>query len=216
MGEITFSESGSKGENILPKSFYTHPDVVQVAKNLLGKVLITEFDKRLTSGIIVETEAYAGITDKASHAHGGLRSKRTEIMYHEGGIAYIYLCYGIHSLFNVVTNIEGIPHAVLIRAIKPLEGINLMLERIGKNKLGKLSGIGPGRVCKLLGLHYSQTGTAITNDENGHPLEIRIEDRGINYDESKIISTPRIGVGYAGEDAKLPYRFCLTQKKIPE
>jgi len=212
MGEITISESGSRGETILPKSFYTNSDVIQVAKNLLGKVLITEFNNRLTSGIIIETEAYAGTIDKASHAYGGLRSKRTEIMYHEGGVAYIYLCYGIHSLFNVVTNVEGIPHAVLIRAISPLEGINLMLERIRKTKLEKYSGIGPGRVCKLLGLHYSQTGTAITNDENGHPLEIRIEEWGIKYDETSIISTPRIGVGYAGEDAKLPYRFLLGNK----
>jgi len=198
--------------HILPKSFYTRTDVVKIARELIGKVLVTDFKHQLTSGIIIETEAYAGINDKASHAFGGLRSKRTEIMYHEGGVAYIYLCYGIHSLFNVVTNVEGIPHAVLIRAIKPLNGKNIILERIRKKKLEKHAGIGPGRVSKLLGLHYSQTGTAITNPENENYLEIRIEDRGIIFDGSLIIASPRIGVGYAGEDAQLPYRFVLNAK----
>ncbi len=198
--------------HILPKSFYTRDDVVQIARELIGKVLVSNFNNHLTSGIIIETEAYAGTTDKASHAFGGLRSKRTEIMYHEGGIAYIYLCYGIHSLFNVVTNVEGIPHAVLIRAIKPLDGKNLILERIRKKKLEKNAGIGPGRVSKLLGLYYSQTGKKITSETKKHNLNIWIEERGIRYDTSSIVSSPRIGVGYAGEDAKLPYRFVLDTK----
>jgi len=112
--------------------------VVQIARELIGKILITDFNHHHTSGIIAETEAYAGTTDKASHAFGRLRSKRTENMYHEGGITYIYLCYGIHSLFNVVTNIKDVLNAVLIRTVKHLDGIKIMLERIKKISLGKI------------------------------------------------------------------------------
>jgi DNA-3-methyladenine glycosylase len=107
----------------LNKAFYLRENVVQIAKDLLGKCLCTNFDGVITSGIITETEAYEGITDKASHAYGNRLTQRTEIMYREGGIAYVYLCYGMYSLFNVVTNNRGIPHAVLIRGIHPLEGL---------------------------------------------------------------------------------------------
>src|SRR5436190_15707600 len=113
----------------LKKSFYQRDDVVEIAKELLGKYLVTNFNNKLTGGIITETEAYAGIIDRASHAFGGRRTARTEIMYNEGGTAYVYLCYGIHSLFNVVTNKKNIPHAVLIRAIHPTHGIKKMLAR---------------------------------------------------------------------------------------
>src|SRR5689334_6239605 len=109
---------------VLPGSFYTRTDVVKIARELLGKVLVTNFDGVHTAGVIVETEAYAGETDKASHAYGGRRTQRTEIMYMHGGAAYVYLCYGIHHLFNVVTNARDTPHAILIRAIEPIEGID--------------------------------------------------------------------------------------------
>lgn len=99
---------------ILPESFYTRKDVVKIAKELLGKVLVTHFDGVVTSGIITETEAYAGVTDKASHAYGGRRTQRTDIMFWQGGVAYVYLCYGIHHLFNVVTNKADVPHACLL------------------------------------------------------------------------------------------------------
>src|SRR5688572_7863163 len=101
----------------LKRDFYTREDVVLVAKELLGKVLCTKWNGKTTSGIITETEAYEGITDRASHAYRGRRTERTEIMYSEGGTAYVYLCYGMHHLFNVVTNKKDIPHAVLIRAV---------------------------------------------------------------------------------------------------
>ena len=114
----------------LPLSFYLRPDVVEVAKNLLGKIVVTKFSGVVTMARILETEAYNGIHDKASHAYGGRRTARTEIMYADGGVAYVYLCYGIHHLFNVVTNVADIPHAVLIRAIEPLQGMDTMLERI--------------------------------------------------------------------------------------
>ncbi|MDP1623151.1 MAG: DNA-3-methyladenine glycosylase [Bacteroidales bacterium] len=194
----------------LPRKFYTRPDVVQIARELLGKQLITRMGGVITSGIICETEAYAGATDKASHAFGCRRTERTEIMYDRGGTAYIYLCYGVHSLFNVVTNIEGVPHAVLIRGIIPVEGIETMLQRAGKPEVTKNFGIGPGKVSKILGIHYTYSGLDLVKNpgKNNEPA-IWIEDHGVEIPPSQIISGPRIGVDYAGEDAMLPYRFSL-------
>jgi len=186
----------------LKKTFYLQPDVVQIAKDLLGKVIVTSLNNEgITSGIIVETEAYAGITDRASHAYGGCRTKRTEIMYMEGGVAYVYLCYGIHSLFNIVTNKVNIPHAVLIRGIKPLDGIEIMLKRASKKNVTDSIGIGPGNVSKLLGIHFSQSGESLLGNK------IWIEERKFIASPGKIIASPRIGIDYAKEDAKLPYRF---------
>jgi DNA-3-methyladenine glycosylase len=191
----------------IKKSFYLREDVVAVAKDLLGKYIFTNLNNEgLTGGIIVETEAYAGITDRASHAYGGRRTDRTEIMFLEGGVAYIYLCYGIHSLFNIVTHKEGTPHAVLIRGIKPMAGLDIMLKRSGKIKPDKLFGIGPGKVSKILGIHFVQTGESLSGNK------IWLENRGIKVKASDIIAGPRIGVDYAGEDAKLPYRFQIKTK----
>jgi len=191
----------------IKKSFYLREDVVAVAKDLLGKYIFTNLNNEgLTGGIIVETEAYAGITDRASHAYGGRRTGRTEIMFLEGGVAYIYLCYGIHSLFNIVTHKEGTPHAVLIRGIKPMAGLDIMLKRSGKIKPDKLFGIGPGKVSKILGIHFVQTGESLSGNK------IWLENRGIKVKASDIIAGPRIGVDYAGEDAKLPYRFQIKTK----
>jgi len=191
----------------LPESFYTCQDVVKISKELLGKVLCTRIDGLLTEAVIVETEAYAGITDKASHAYNGRRTKRTEVMFWQGGHAYIYLCYGMYSLFNVVTNTEGTPHAVLIRGAVPLTGIDTMLQRTGKQKVDKNFLIGPGKLAKAMGLHSSLSGTLLNGDL------IWIEDRGINVPANTINATPRIGIDYAGEDALLPYRF-TTEIKI--
>ena len=189
----------------LQKSFYLRDDVVLIAKELLGKYLFTNLnDEGKSGGIIVETEAYAGATDRASHAFGNRRTNRTEVMFMEGGVAYVYLCYGIHSLFNIVTHVKDIPHAVLIRGIKPVEGIEIMLERSNKAKVNNRMGIGPGNVSKLLGIHFSQSGESL----NGK--KIWLEDKGIKIQESEIISGPRVGVDYAGEDALLPYRFKIT------
>lgn len=195
---------------ILPRSFYLRPDVVQIAKDLLGKYLVTETDGVITAGMICETEAYAGVVDRASHAFGGKRSARTEIMYREGGTAYVYLCYGLHSLFNVVTNLEDIPHAVLIRGIIPAEGSEVMSLRAGKPPKTKNPGIGPGNVSKLLGIHFLHTGLDLTRKPtNGDSFGIWVEDRGIQINPATITSGPRIGVDYAGEDTLLPYRFRL-------
>lgn len=185
----------------LKSTFYTQHDVVSVSKQLLGKVLCTQIAGEYTSGIICETEAYAGVNDKASHAYGGRRTQRTETMYARGGVAYVYLCYGIHYLFNVVTNEEEIPHAVLIRGIQPLEGIDTMLKRRNKTKLTKDICIGPGKLSQSLGISKAQN--AIDLLEN----EIWIEDRKIEVDADLIKTSKRIGIDYAEADALLPYRF---------
>jgi DNA-3-methyladenine glycosylase len=198
----------------LEKDFYLREDVVSISKELLGKYLVTKIDGKLTAGIITETEAYAGETDKASHAYNNRRTKRTEIMFGEGGQSYVYLCYGIHHLFNVVTNFKNIPHAVLIRAVKPVDGIKTILERrklettktvmdqvlSGKKKIAG----GPGTVSQALGIQTIHTGLDLTQNK------IWIEDKGIVVKEKDIIAGPRVGVDYAGEDAKLPYRFIVN------
>lgn len=188
---------------MLPEQFFRGKDVVKIAKDLLGKVLVTNIDGVRTSGIITETEAYAGVGDKASHAYGGRRTARTEIMYSKGGMAYVYLCYGIHHLFNVVTNEQDIPHAVLIRAVEPLEGIDIMLQRRRKEKLTPVLTAGPGALSMALGIHTTHSGLVINKDV------ILIEDKGINIKASSIIAGTRVGVAYAQEDAYLPYRFWI-------
>jgi DNA-3-methyladenine glycosylase len=198
MKAITFRHSDK-----LPLSFYRQKNVCKVAKALIGKVLVTTFDDIETAGRIVETEAYNGIADKASHAWNGRRTNRTEIMYADGGISYVYLCYGIHHLFNVVTNIENTPHAVLIRALEPLTGIDTMLYRTRKAKLDHTLTRGPGNVSKALGIYTHHTGLALHKDE------IFIVDDGCKPKTSQVKATPRIGVDYAAEDALLPYRFIL-------
>ena len=190
----------------LKTDFYERPDVVQIAKDLLGKYLFTRFDNVTTGGIITETEAYNGIVDKASHAYNDRRTARTEIMYATGGTAYIYLCYGIHSLFNVVSNVQNVPHAVLIRAIYPTHGINHMLARRGMKTMKKNLTAGPGTVSQALGIHYADSGLSLLGNK------IWIEDKGLVINEFK--TTPRIGVAYAKEDAALPYRFVIEHKEL--
>ena len=190
----------------LKKAYYLEPKVVKLAKNLLGKVLVTREGKTITSGIITETEAYNGIVDKASHAYGNRRTNRTEIMFKEGGTSYVYLCYGIHYLFNVVTNVQDTPHAVLIRAIQPLEGKDLILRRRGVAKVDKKLCVGPGKVSQALGISIKHNGLDLIGNK------IWIEDIGIKIKLKDILSGPRIGVDYAGEDAKLPYRFWIEEE----
>lgn len=200
---------------LLDKSFYLHGDVVTIARNLLGKKLVTNFAGYLTSGLIVETEAYAGVSDRASHAWSGKITPRNKIMYSEGGVAYVYLCYGIHSLFNVVTNVHGIPHAVLIRGIFPQDGLEVMKHRTAHQEIKIQDGIGPGKVSKLLGIHYSHSGLPLTSKGAGvSGLQIWIED-AVTISDVNIKSSPRVGVDYAGEDALLPYRFSTDIKKAP-
>jgi DNA-3-methyladenine glycosylase len=189
--------------NKLPQQFYQRKDVVRISRELLGKLLVTNFDNILTAGRIVETEAYNGAVDKASHAYGNRRTNRTEVMFGEGGVAYVYLCYGIHHLFNVVTNVGETPHAVLIRAVEPIMGIEDMLIRTGKKKLDNTLTRGPGNVSKALGIYTRHTGINLQSNE------IFIADDGFKVKPSQLVATKRIGVDYAGEDALLLYRFFI-------
>ena len=185
----------------LGSEFYKRKDVAKIAKELLGKILVTNWDGVVTSGRIVECEAYEGVIDKASHASGGRRTRRNEIMYGEGGYAYVYLCYGIHHLFNVVTNFHEVPHAILIRALDPIEGVREMLLRTSKKKLDDTLTRGPGNVSKALGIFTRHSGISLSDDQ------IYIADDGATFSKKEIAASPRIGVDYAGEDALLPYRF---------
>lgn len=187
----------------LDNSFYDRANVLTVSRELLGKILVTTFDGQRTSGRIVEVEAYNGVVDKASHSFSGRRTRRTEVMYGTGGTAYVYLIYGIHHLFNVVTNKKDIPHAVLVRALEPVEGIKTMLERTGKPKLDHTLTRGPGNLSRAMGLLTVHTGASLFGNE------IYIGDDGFRPKKADIIATPRIGVDYAGEDALLPYRFYI-------
>ncbi len=190
----------------LPLSFYLRNDVVKISKELLGKVLVTNRDGEYTSGRIVETEAYAGEIDRASHASKG-RTPRTDVMFGEGGKAYVYLCYGIHQMFNIVTSSEGTPHAILIRAVEPLEGVDIMLQRTGKKKLDHTLTRGPGNVGKAFGFHTSQCGLSLVSDE------LFVADDGFNVTKAMIGTSPRIGVDYAGEHAEWHYRFFIKGNK---
>lgn len=191
----------------LPLSFYQGEDVLEISRQLLGKFLFTNFNNFLTGGIILETEAYRAPDDRASHAYGMRRTKRNEAMYLAGGISYVYLCYGIHPLFNVVTHREGIPHAILIRSIAPKVGIEKILERRGKEKMSSKLTSGPGTLTQALGITISHNMLSLIDSP------IWIEDSGIEIKENEIVSSTRIGVEYAGEDALLPWRFNI---KDPE
>jgi DNA-3-methyladenine glycosylase len=186
---------------ILPQYYYLGNDVVALSRDLLGKYLFTNIDGAITGGIIVETEAYAGIIDKASHAFGNRQTPRTKTMFEEGGRAYVYLCYGIHEMFNVVTATEGIPHAILIRAIEPVEGIDIMQFRRNMPVVKPNITKGPGSVAKALGISRNINAYSLLSDV------VWIEDRGFSYPDEEVKAAPRIGVDYAGGDALLPYRF---------
>jgi DNA-3-methyladenine glycosylase len=187
----------------IPSSFYLNEDVLELAKALLGKLVVTRFDNHTTVGRIVETEAYNGVIDKASHAFGGRRTTRTDVMYSRGGVAYVYFCYGMHHLFNIVTGKADVPHAVLIRAVEPVEGIDTMLQRRGKRQADFSLTRGPGSVAQAMGIHTRHTGLSLQS------AELYLADDGLLYQPQEVIATPRIGVAYAAEDALLPYRFLV-------
>ncbi len=188
---------------VLGQDFYSNEDVLAISQQLLGKVLVTNIDNYLTSGIIVETEAYNGVSDKASHAYNNRRTNRTETMYHKGGVAYVYLCYGIHHLFNVVTGCKDVPQAVLVRAIEPLDGISIMLKRRKKQASHKLTA-GPGIMTAALGITKQLDGQRLNRT-----TPIWVEDRGMIVASSDILASPRIGIDYAAEHKDLPWRFQL-------
>ena len=189
-------------------NFYKRKDVVAIAKDLLGKIVVTNFDEKITSGRIVETEAYIGFTDKASHSYEGRRTAKNEHMYAHPGTAYVYICYGMHQMFNIVTNKKNIPDAVLVRAVEPLKGIDIMLQRTGKQKLDFTLTKGPGNVGKALGIFKKYSGLYLRDDE------IYLADDGFTLKENEIGISKRIGVESAFPDSELPYRFYVRGNKF--
>lgn len=209
---IIMEGNNSEGLNSkrLPLEFYTRTDVVQIARELLGKVLVTEIAGQRTAGRITETEAYRAPDDRACHAYNNRRTARTEVMFQAGGRAYIYLCYGIHHLFNVVTGPEDMAHAVLIRAIEPIDGYEIMLDRRGlamaPNQRSKITlTTGPGAMSKALGLTTDFTGQSLLLPDT----PIWIQEGPVEISAEEIASGPRIGVAYAGASAAWPWRFWL-------
>lgn len=187
----------------IPLAFYERKDVLAVARSLIGKSIYTSIDGKLTGGVIAETEAYAGTTDRASHAYGGRRTRRTETMYRPGGHSYVYFTYGMHHLFNIITSVRDDPQAVLIRGIIPTEGVDIQIKRRNKAKNGFQVANGPAKVCQALGITLKQNSILLSGNI------IWLEDGEEITDLKKIISCTRVGVDYAGKDALLPYRFIL-------
>jgi len=186
----------------LPREFYTRPDVLEVARDLLGKKLVVRNrNGQRVAGIIVETEAYRGPEDRASHAYGGRRTNRTETMYGIGGTAYVYFVYGMYNQFNVVTNVEDTPHAVLIRALEPAEGLHIIKRRrAGRSEYEWTSG--PGRLCVALGIDRKLDKADLLGDR------VWLEE-GASISPRQIARGPRIGIDYAESWVTKPWRFWL-------
>lgn len=187
----------------IPLSFYNRKDVLLIARELLGKIIVTCFEGETTSGRIVETEAYIGLVDRASHSYRGRRTARNEHMYATAGTVYVYICYGLHQMCNIVTNEKGIPDAVLIRAVEPVEGLDIMLKRAGKVTADRTITRGPGKVAAALGVHRLHSGKKLSGKE------IFLVDDLFVPDDRQVGVSKRIGVEGAGEAAHLPYRFFI-------
>jgi len=191
----------------LPESYYLDNDVVKLSRDLIGKYLFTRLDGVVTGGYIVETEAYNGVVDKASHAYGNRLTPRTQTMYMQGGIAYVYLCYGIHEMLNIVTSVEGRPQAILIRAVNPTIGLDIMQYRRNMAVIKPTITMGPGSVAKALGVSRKINGISLQSDT------LWLEDQGLSFTDDEVAVVPRVGVDYAGDDALLPYRFYVKGNK---
>lgn len=189
--------------NKLPLSFYQRDDVVQISRELLGKYVYSDINGVLCGGIIVETEAYCGPLDRGSHAFNGRRTPRNETMYGPGGIVYMYICYGIHDMLNIVSGTEGMSHAILIRAIEPVAGLEAMRERRNIfNNDTKLCQ-GPGSLAKAMGLSKVHNGLDLQKDV------IWIEDKGLAYPKEEIIASARVGMNFEGPYKTIPWRFYI-------
>ena len=180
-------------EKKLDNSYYTTNDVVALAKDLIGKELHVKTDASCRSGIIVETEAYSYL-ERGCHAYDNKRTNRTEPLFNEGGIAYVYLCYGIHYLFNIVTNKKDKAEAVLIRALQP----NIGFDANAKKPSSRITA-GPGKLSKVMGIDLSHNKLRLTEDTIWLTESV---DNSLKIEASK-----RIGIDYAGEDANLLWRF---------
>ena len=191
----------------LPLSFYQRDNAVLVARELLGKHVYTNIDGQLTGGLIVETEAYQGPEDRGSHAYNNRRTPRNETMFSAGGVVYMYICYGIHDMLNIVTGTEGSSHAVLIRAVEPRIGVDIMRER--RNVFNEDARLcrGPGALAKALGLVKSHNGISLLDDK------IWIEDKGVTIEENDIIASARVGMNFDGPYKTIPWRFYVRGNK---
>ncbi len=184
---------------ILRRDFYDR-DTEIVSRELLGTVLECRTDEGIASGIIVETEAYVGEHDAACHAAAG-RTRRTEPLYGAPGNAYVYFIYGMHWCINAVTRAEGLPSAVLIRALEPLEGIELMRRRRPRARSERELTNGPGKLCAALGIDHRMNGLPLQR----YPVVIRA---GSNVEDSDVVITPRIGIS---EAADWPLRYLIRE-----
>jgi DNA-3-methyladenine glycosylase len=184
--------------NVLPESFYVRSDVTRIAKDLVGKVLVSTINGQTTSGLIVETEAYS-YQERGCHAFNSRMTNRNQVMFSAGGHAYVYLCYGVHHLFNVVTNVPGKAEAVLIRALQPLKGEPMMMTRMKALNQSRITS-GPGKLTKALGIDRTLNGANLRSSE----LWIEM---GEKVPLKSIVATTRIGIDYAGKDVRLPWRF---------
>lgn len=187
---------------LLPEGFYQRSNVTQIARDLIGKVLLTRMEGKVTGGLIVETEAYSW-KERGCHAYNNRKTQRNEVMFGEGGHAYVYLCYGMYNLFNVVTNQAGKADAVLIRALEPTEGLKFMQRRTGAASPKRITS-GPGKLTRALAIDRAHNGVHLRSKQ------VWLEDAGVKIARKDITAGPRIGIDYAGEDAKLAWRFSLT------
>ncbi len=184
--------------------FYRSGDALELSRLLLGQRLVVPTpDGERVSGLIVETEAYMGPKDKASHAYGGRRTARTETMYGAGGTAYVFFIYGMYYQFNVVVNQTDIPHVVLIRALQPEDGKERMRQRRGTDKPERQLTNGPGKLCQALGIEMTYNKDDLTGDR------IWIEETDMKLRRREIVTGPRIGIDYAAEYAQKPWRFWI-------
>jgi DNA-3-methyladenine glycosylase len=186
----------------LERDFYTRADTLRVARELLGKRLVVpDASGARVAARVVEVEAYLGVEDRAAHSYGGRRTRRTETMFAVGGTVYVFFVYGMHHQFNVVTGPAGRPHAVLVRAVEPEEGIEAMKARRPVAKERELTS-GPGKLCRALGLDLTHDGEDLTTSRR-----VWLEESGVRYTPGEVAAGARIGVAYAGEDALKPWRF---------
>ena len=202
---ITRVEAGSNSPKLSPPFF--HQPTLKVAKELLGKFLIRKIGRKILAGMIVETEAYVGFHDQASHAHKG-KTPRNAVMFGPGGFSYVYLIYGMYSCFNITTEEKNYPAAVLIRALEPIDGINLMKKFRGADEVTNLCS-GPGKLCQAFKITRELSGLDLTKSKN-----FWLEDRGLIIKQKQIVKAPRIGVDYAGNYKDKLWRFYLKDNKF--
>lgn len=188
----------------LDRQFYLRPNTQKIARDLLGKLLVVRDENgNRVSGMIVETEAYLGVTDRAAHSYGGRRTARNEITYAAGGHAYVFFVYGMYYQLNVVCGEIDTPQVVLIRAIEPVEGIEIMRERRGETKDKNLTS-GPGKLCIALNIDQNLNGDDLLGNR------IWLEEYK-SFKKREIAIGKRIGIDYAGEDAEKPWRFWVEE-----